>query len=219
MARQAAEQRAAELSAALQRARNGLDQMRRQNAELYLKCRQLQQELTGVRLSVASMLDGPGNASLGQTLADAVGTVEGVRAEQKKLCSDVRAFGRYLVTVLDVLQPSEALRLEVSEKYAVLVEACDRLDQLPPSVAGRGGDREGRLESRVLAVNDDLQVVILDAGTDRGVRPGTTWRLLKRGKAVARLKVVEVRRSVSAAVPEEGRLRDIAPGALVRAGE
>ena len=219
MARQAAEQRAAELSAALQRTQHGLEEMRRQNAGLYLKCRQLQQELTGLRLRVAGMLDGSGDMSPEQALADALGTVEDVRAEQRKLCGEVRAFGRYLGTVLDVLQPSEALRREVGERYAVLVGTCDRLDQLSPSVAGRGGNREGRLESRVLAVNDDLQVVILDAGTERGVRPGTTWRLFKGDKVVSRLRIVEVRRSVSAAVPEKGRLRDIAPGALVRAAE
>jgi hypothetical protein len=131
----------------------------------------------------------------------------------------VQAFQKYLNTVLEVLQPSDTLKREITGRYKSLTQAAERLENWPSQVAGRGGRMGGPLESRVVAVNDDLQVVVLDSGSDAGVRTGATARIVSGdGRTVAELRVVEVRKRLSAAEPVKGRLRDIAPGASVRFG-
>jgi len=91
---------------------------------------------------------------------------------ESDLCRQVRDFGDYLTTVLEVLEPSEAIRRGVTERYSALLKSCDRLEQWPSLVAGRGGTGADRRKCRVLAVNDDLHVIVLDAGSGDGVREG-----------------------------------------------
>jgi hypothetical protein len=69
----------------------------------------------------------------------------------------------------------------------------------------------------VIAVDDKLQTVVLDVGYANGVRCGL---LLWSGKGDAvRLKVIETRPFISAAVVVKGKLEDLAPGTVVRIGK
>jgi regulator of replication initiation timing len=70
---------------------------------------------------------------------------------------------------------------------------------------------------RVIAVDDKIQTVVLDVGYANGVRCGL---LLWAGKDDAvRLKVVETRPFISAAVLVKGKLEDLAPGTEARIGK
>ena len=62
---------------------------------------------------------------------------------------------------------------------------------------------------RILAVNKDLQVVVLPVGSIHGVSIGLNYYT---GKKKVRLRIIMVRPFVSAAVPEEGNIESLASG-------
>ncbi len=219
LARRAAERRCAELTAALHQTQKALDAARRENADLMVRCRRAEDDLETLRLRVANLLGGRSESERDRHLKEALASLRAVRESESDLCRQVRTFKTYLETVLDVLRPSRPLRREILARYDKVLGACERLERQPPVVAGRGGMVDGRLECRVLAVNDDLQTVVLDAGSTSGLRVGAAARVMSQGREVAGLRVVEVRPRLSAAVPISGSLRNIAPGALVQIGE
>jgi hypothetical protein len=111
---------------------------------------------------------------------------------------------------------SDMLRTRVITRYAALEAASERLEELPSLVARRGGDAGFRPESRILSVSDELQIAVLDCGSDDGVRPGMLWQVLHDAKSVAELRVVEVRPTLCAVTLETGQFRYLAPGLVVR---
>ena len=66
---------------------------------------------------------------------------------------------------------------------------------------------------RILDVSDQLQVVVISAGSLDGIRAGLTWNVKQAEDAV--LKVIAVRAFVCAAVVIEGELSKISPGMQV----
>jgi hypothetical protein len=62
---------------------------------------------------------------------------------------------------------------------------------------------------RILAVNKDLQVVVLPVGSVHGVFIGLNYYA---GKKKEQLRIITVRPFVSAAVPEKGDIESLAPG-------
>ena len=219
LARQAAEQRCAELTADLARTQRMLDEARRKNAELQVRCRRAESDIQMLRLQAANLLDGRSSPELGRLLKEALLSLQSVRKAERDVCKQVRTFKPYLDTVLDVLQASQPTRQGTLSRYARVIEACERLEHQPPVVAGRGGAGTGRFTCRVLVVNDDLQPVVLDAGSVAGVRVGTRVSVSNKDVVVAKLRVVEVRPHISAAVPVTGSLRNIAPGTQVQLGK
>jgi flagellar motility protein MotE (MotC chaperone) len=61
---------------------------------------------------------------------------------------------------------------------------------------------------RILAVNKDLQVVVLPVGSVHGVSIGLNYYIGKQ----TQLRIIMVRPFVSAAVPEKGNIESLAPG-------
>ena len=59
---------------------------------------------------------------------------------------------------------------------------------------------------RVLDVNKELGMVILDGGRRDGLRPGLQFAVIEKGQAVARVRVVDVRTAVAGAVVQEDSL-------------
>lgn len=56
---------------------------------------------------------------------------------------------------------------------------------------------------RVADVNRDLRMVILDAGRLQGMAPGVVLSVVQGDRAIARIRVVDVRRALSGAVIED----------------
>ncbi len=214
-----AEQRSAELSAALARSERDLENLRCRYADLYLESREQQQQLQDLNFQAAALLEGHGNRAPSQDMARVMARMSAQEAGCRSLCSSVREFVRYLDVVLEVLQPSDAVRHEVQSRVRVLENQCDRLSQKSPIVARRGDRGVPRRECRILAVSEELQILVLDGGFADGVAPGTVWRVLSDGTVVAKLKIVEVRPNLSAAMLVQGPFRTLAPGLLVRRGE
>lgn len=140
------------------------------------------------------------------------------RSAESQLREKLVTFRAALHTWLEVTGPSESLRSDVLSRFESLADAAQQAFREPSVVARRGGDKNpGVTECRVLAVHDDLTVVILDAGMDDGVRPGSVWIIQTgEGKSAVMASVIETRSSLSAAVLTSGSLGGVAPGQVAR---
>jgi hypothetical protein len=217
LAREAAEKRCAELDAALAKAQQELEQLRSRYAELYLRSQERNRQLEALELQAAHLLVDRQALAGGDPAAGALHALDDVRQAQVELLNLARAFQVYLGSVLEVLEPSEALRREITTRAAELVASAERAFKPLSKVAGRGSRDLGARSCRVLAVNDDLQVVVFDSGEDAGIRRGTHWKVVKDGTVKAELLIIEVRADISAAVVTSGRLGDSGPGTVVTA--
>ncbi|MEI8078233.1 MAG: hypothetical protein WCH61_01230 [bacterium] len=221
LARQNAEQRCAELSVALVRSERELERERQRLAALQLQARRQQEALDALQAQTAGWLLAA-DTGLGPGIGwhDTLARLEVVQAGYRAASVRFREFGGYVTALLDSLGTSEAVRQEVRRRFDEVIRTCERLEASPPIVAGRGGVEETGLRvCRVRSVEAELGVVMLDAGTEAGVRPGGRWRVYQGDRVVARLRVVDTRPGVSAAIPVEGRVAELAPGLRVQAGE
>lgn len=217
LAREAAEKRSSELDAALSKARKELQQLRSRYAELYLQSQERIRQMEALELQAAHLLVDRQGLAGGDPAAAALHALEDVRQAQVQLIGQIRAFQTYLGSALEVLEPSDVMRREITARCAELVASAERAFKPLSTVAGRGRRDLVARSCRVLAVNDDLQMVVLDSGQDAGVRRGSQWTAVKDGIVKARLLVIEVRTDISAAVLTEGHLGDIGPGTEVTA--
>lgn len=76
-----------------------------------------------------------------------------------------------------------------------------------PDTAGASLDSAALASLRVLDVNRDLGMVILNAGHREGLRPGMRFALMQDGRTTAHVRVADVRLAVSGAVIEREELR------------
>jgi hypothetical protein len=217
LARDAARLEVTQLRSELGVVQGQLDSVRRQYAELLLKARSQAEALTKLQIEITQLLVGAEGTSDGEYAVKVLDALGQTRRQHAGLYQEVREFGEYLEAVLEVIQPSEVLKREINGRFQRLVREIGRLERMPSLVAGRGGNETRvRRQCRVLAVNDDLQVVVLNAGRNDGVYPGSVWFLARDSVIVGRLSVIESRPAVSAAMPIEGDLHGFVPGAVVR---
>ena len=80
-------------------------------------------------------------------------------------------------------------------------------------VTGGGGTRVPE-SVRVADVNAELRMIVLGAGRRQGVAPGMVFAVLRDGRKVSRVRVVDVRPAVAGAVIEE-----TVPGFFPSAGD
>jgi Skp family chaperone for outer membrane proteins len=206
VARQAAETRAAELETKLAQTRSELEALRTRYADLYLESQERVRKLRDLDLSAAHLLVEKQDLESGRLESELLSALSQSRKAQTELLVTVREFQQVLTSVLDVLQPSDALRREVMDRFAALANAAERSLKPLSIVAGRGKRDFERRSCRVLAVNDDLQIVVLDSGFAAGIR---------RGEQIALLRVIEVRPEISAAIVTHGRFNSVGPGGTV----
>ncbi|MDT8389292.1 MAG: hypothetical protein RRC34_02165 [Lentisphaeria bacterium] len=218
VARNVAEQRCAELKVSLSQARKDLEALRARYAELLVVSGKREAETEQLRLEIVKTLYGANGRQPDDLTVKAVRALRDSHAANAALHKGVRAFAEYLPGVVEALEPSAVIRREIGEKLDQLVQLTSRAERLPSSVAGRGGKEDrSRRECRVLAVSDEYQTVILDAGALDGVRLGMLWSVYNReGQLTHLLRVVEARETISAAMIIKGHLDSVAPGTLAR---
>lgn len=218
VARNVAEQRCAELKVSLTQARKDLEALRARYAELLVASGKREAETEQLRLEIVKTLYGANGRQPDDLTVKAVRALRDSHTANAALHRGVRAFAEYLPGVVEALEPSAVIRREIGEKLDQLVKLTSQAERLPSSVAGRGGEENrSRRESRVLAVSDEYQTVILDVGILDGVRLGMLWSVYDRDQHPTHLlRVVELRNTISAAMIIKGNLDSVAPGTLVR---
>lgn len=209
-------ERAARLERENAALRKELEQLRSRYADLYLQSRQQRLETQDLELRVAHLLTDHRELDAGLALARAVRALREVGSAQRDLQVAAEEFGNYLASVLEVLQPSDTLKGQIERRYQAVLRAAEATQPpLPLLVAGRGSANPAERVCRILTRNEELHVVVLDAGRDAGIRPGATWHVLVDGRRTADLKILESRSNVSAALVTRGSIQQIGPGNVV----
>jgi hypothetical protein len=212
----AEKERSAKLVQENARLKKELEALRSRYADLYLRSRQQRLEQQDLELRVAHLLANQSELHSGEALAGAVRALKEAVSTQRKLQTAVQEFGIYLNSVLEVLQPSNTLKGQIDNRYKAVRNAAEAvMTPLSFEVARRGSDNPANRACRVLTVNDDLHVVVLDAGTNAGIRPGAKWHVLTDGHRTADLKILETRPNISAAMIVSGDLKNVGPGSVV----
>lgn len=132
------------------------------------------------------------------------------RQVQRQLVESVRALylaeaeRQQLVTQLERLLDAVQRQVDVTGEVAqarALLAATDRPAADPRSTAGTA---DGALDAaKVLEVNPDLRLVVLNVGLLQGARIGMPVVILRGDRVVAELKIVEVRRRICGALIEQ----------------
>lgn len=212
----AEKERAAQLEQANAKLLKELEQLRSRYADLYLRSQQQRNEQQDLDLRVAHLLTDHRELDAGLALARAVRALREAGSTQRDLQTAVEEFGIYLASVLEVLQPSNTLKSQIDSRYQTVLRAVEATkNPLSHLVARRGSDNPADRVCRILTLNDELHVVVLDAGSNAGIRPGANWHVLIDGQRTADLKILETRPDVSAALIIRGNFADIGPGSVV----
>ena len=217
-ARESAEQRIIDLELELAKAKQELEKIRSRYADFYLESHAVVERMRQLELQASHLLRRKEDLDGDTLAAQALEALNLAGKRQLEVEDAVRDFEQYLASVLDVLQPSEALRREWSERTMALKRVVENSLKPLSIVARRGGGGPGRQGCGVLAVNEELQLVVLDRGFLAGLKTGGVWRLMSADDTVtARLRVVEVRPEISAAVVIQGELDRVTPGSQLSA--
>ncbi len=82
--------------------------------------------------------------------------------------------------------------------------------QLPPIVVSQGAQKDSAvreektgLEGQILSVNEDNNFVIINLGETAGVRVGDTLNVYRGSRYIARVRIIQVRKDISAADIQE----------------
>lgn len=126
----------------------------------------------------------------------------GVLVEEDRLAARALAVeNEQLRAAVARLEEKQAeLTVSLAEALAELDLARAREAQAPAANARRALDGVRAGETKVLDVNAALRMVVLDAGRSAGVEPGVVFAVVREGRAVARLRVVDVRERIAGAV-------------------
>ena len=215
VARESAERRVLGLELELESLRKEHDKLRSKYVELYLNSQKVTEDLLNLELRAANLLqskDGEKNASLN---SEALQALELVLSRQVELQDVFLDFQEYLNAMLEVIQPSQAVKDGLLKRNKRLADVI--ADSMKPLTVVAQRESQGlSANTAILKVDEELEIVILDKGTLSGVRPGKKWRLPgKEGKNEARLVTVDARPEISAAAVVEGNFKALQPGGVL----
>ena len=122
-----------------------------------------------------------------------------------------------LAAACAVAEEDEGARLRRQVKFlsTELASARAEADALKALLDERGRNRAGQFgmmipntgvrekEYRVLDVNRELGMVILNGGRRDGIKPGLQFAVLEKGRSVATVRIVDVRTAVAGAVIQD----------------
>lgn len=214
MAREALERETAALKQELAGVQAELDGVRTLYAEAILRQRDETGRLQSLELQAASLVQaGAGDASA-KTLAEAMQVLALLRTRLLSVEGEVTKFEKAMAAAMAVMQPSDAMRREVEDRVMSLRRVVESSLKPLSIVAGRGSGDAVLTGCSVLSADAQTQTVILDKGFLDGCRSGMVFVHRREGKAMVRLKVVEVRPDMAAAVVVGGTLARVTPGML-----
>lgn len=101
---------------------------------------------------------------------------------------------------LDIDSLQKQLSRSVTSAKDVLPQQAKAV-ALPPIVVkadNKPTQAVSTLEGKVMAVNEKEKFVIIDLGSTNGVKPGDSFKVVKSGKKIATLNVIETRKDISA---------------------
>ncbi len=86
--------------------------------------------------------------------------------------------------------------------------------ELPPIVVKPSSPGLKELRGEIIAVNHEEKFVVIDIGESSGLRPGALLKIMRGGKEVGTVEVIETRKEISAA-----DIREVVSGYTVQEGD
>jgi len=211
-ARESAERRSLELELELRKMRSEFDALRSRYAALYVESHQVLRNLREMEAEAARLIQKKQSGDSDK--ADVLEVLDLLVKRQLQVQQTLLDFEKCLSSLMEVLQPSEAVKSELWRRLAVLKKAVEESLVPIPQAMGMGSASQG--DAQVLSVNSKEETVTLDKGSLNGVRPGKVWCLTdKKGVIIAKVKTIACRHDFCSAVLVEGKIGLINEGALL----
>ena len=201
--------------AELEAARRETEMLRKELADVLLKSEEIYNSYLRLQLSVASTVANSERKNVTEEELKALESFANIRHEINGLVGKTRELTQFIGTALEEKDLTETEKIRVKFKLDDLKAIAERLNALTSSPESK----EKADKCRILAVNEKLQLAILDAGTANGVNTGFIWRMTARNGSPARLKVIAARPFICAAMVLEGDFSSLAPGMSVSIGD
>jgi len=147
--------------------------------------------------------DGPASAAVGGAADGHPDEVLDLVTSESRLVT-IRLAAEVAGLRSDLADRNRRIR-KLSEALADAQAALDRKEVRRAEEAGSEVERpmDAPIEARIVDVNPDLGLVILDQGARQGVRYGLPLTVMRGHRRVARIRVVDVRERIAGAVVEE----------------
>jgi hypothetical protein len=157
----------------------------------------------------------PDKALLEQRLLKAVSDLKIVEDQKDKLCDQLvrinEAILRYVKNASSV-DGDARMALETEMRSSTqLLGIAGSLQPAAPSVANAAGSLT---DARVISVKDELALIVANLGRRQGVRLGMPFQLLRDGRQIGLVRVVDVRESICGAV-----IQSLDPSQRVKVGD
>ncbi len=196
----------ADLEAELAVLKAELSVMRKELADVLIESVKRDAEYARLKASIAASLAEGSKISYDKSGAEVLKALTEVSQKGEVLVTDSAKFCDFIEVLLKKEKISDVEKVRAKFRMAKLRSTAEifyaRI-QSPP---------KGKLftSCRILAVNDKLQVVVLNVGSVYGIRNGV---LLKSEKNKdIKLKIIAVRPFISGAIVLEGNIEDLSPG-------
>ena len=141
-ARESAEKRILDLELELGKAKKELEKIRSRYADFYLESHAVVERMRQLELQASHLIRRKEDLDGDALAAQALEALNLAGRRQLEVEDAVQRFEQYLTSVLDVLQPSDALRRELSERTRALQRAVEN-SLKPLSIVARRGGGEG----------------------------------------------------------------------------
>ncbi len=181
-------------------------QMRKEFIETMQRYKSLEDMYRRLQLSVAAVVDNSGKTTEGTREGELLEVLRRMVDDNRTLTLKVVDFCDYMDVALGKINIDKLEKARIQYRLDSLKSDAEK-----NSTATEHYSRKSIAEeSRILAVNDQLRVVVLSAGTVQGVKNGLNWYTGEN--RTCRLQVVAVRPFIAAAVVVEGNINELAPG-------
>ena len=201
--------------AELEAAKRETEMLRKELADVPLKSEEVFNSYRRLQLSVASTVANSEKKNINEAEVKSLESFTNVRLEIKSLAGKTIELSQFIGAALEKKDLTETDKIRVKFKLDDLKETADRLIAL----ATPWESKEKADSCRILAMNEKLQIAILDAGTANGVNTGLIWRVTRKNGIPARLKVIAARPFICAAMVVEGDFSSLAPGMQASIGD
>ena len=218
--KESAERRILQLEWELKTLQNQHAELQKQYAELYERCAATVERMKRLELRAAELIQTQDTPDSEEIAIQAMEALQQAQAHQKTVQDTFTGFEKFLETWMDLLQPSKALRLELTGHLNDLKTAIGTTPSTGLQPNANTGDGTGKPLQRcsILTVDRTKALVYMNGGLAMGIRTGMHWHLCGAdGRILARLLTVDCRQKISVAILTQGDLNDLGAGAILLA--
>ncbi len=204
----------AELTKSLRQSNRELEKCREDYAQVYQSQVAIEQELGYLKLRATYLLDNSRQLDCGHTLTRYLSILEEIQSIHHEFQDELWDFRIYVDSILALhTEPiNQAIQAILDARFQVLLNEWQRVNaRLNFMTENRTASTHSLNACRIIAVNLDLNLVILDIGENHGVKPGILLNLQPNNDATIKVKLMEVRKQICGAEIIKGNANRLIP--------